>query len=349
MNTIASKIKELRISNKYSLKEVSESLNINYSLLSRYEKGTRTPSKKQIKQIATFYNVDEKELLIHWLSDKIYAEIKDEDYGLEALLLTESHIAYKYKTFNNNSLIKQADELKVLLDKKRPLPKAHLEKLMDYYKIEYTFDSNKIEGNTMTLKETALVVEKGLTISGKSVREHFEVVNHAEAVEMLFELVDKKSILNEFTLKQLHSLILRGIDKENASKYRDVNVRVSGSKHLPPEPFLLNSLMDDYFLFYKKNKSSMHPVILASEMHERLVTIHPFIDGNGRTARLVMNLILLQAGYPITNISSENTNKLKYYEALEIAQTNHDKNEFIEFIFYQVINALEDFIRMFPK
>ena len=93
----------------------------------------------------------------------------------------------------------------------------------------------------------------------------------------------------------------------------------------------------------------MHPVILASEMHERLVTIHPFIDGNGRTARLVMNLILLQAGYPITNISSENTNKLKYYEALEIAQTNHDKNEFIEFIFYQVINALEDFIRMFPK
>lgn len=346
MKTIATLIKSARTAKKLSLKEVSEALKIDYSLLSRYENGTRKPSKSQLEAIAKFYKTDAKQLILQWLSEKIYSEIKDEEYGLEALQLAESRVAYKSKYFNNNLLLQKADELKATLDTKRPLTKSHLAKLMDYYKVEYTYDSNRIEGNTMTLKETALVIEKGLTISGKSVREHFETVNHAEAIDMLFELVNNAMSLNEYLVKQIHGLILRGIDKENAGKYRDVNVRISGSKHFPPEPYLLAKLMEDYFLFYTENKDRLHPIVLAAEMHERLVTIHPFIDGNGRTARLVMNLVLIQAGYPITNISSEKDSRLLYYETLETAQTKQNKAPFIEFVFNNVIYALTDFLKM---
>src|SRR5690606_21451628 len=119
-----------------------------------------------------------------------------------------------------------------------------------------------------------------------------------------------------------------------------------GSKYEPPQPFMLNKLMEDYFLFYQEQKGKMHPVVLAAEMHERLVTIHPFIDGNGRTARLVMNLVLMQAGFPITNISSEQENRLTYYESLELAQTENNKNPFIEFICNHVNKALKEFLKL---
>ena len=159
MFTIAKLLKDARLSKNLSLKEVSESIGIDYTLFSRYESGSRMPSKNQLETIANYYGIDAKKLVLQWLSEKIYQEIKDEEYGLEALQLAESRVAYKSKSFNNTTLIKQADELKALLDQKRPLSKAHLAKLMDNYKVEYTYDSNRIEGNTMTRKETALVID----------------------------------------------------------------------------------------------------------------------------------------------------------------------------------------------
>jgi Fic family protein len=236
--------------------------------------------------------------------------------------------------------------LKQQIEQQDALEEVQLQKLLDYSKVRYTFDSNRMEGNSLTLKETALVIEKGMCIPGKSVREHFEIVNHADAVDLLYEFVQNKSELNEYLLIQIHALVLRGIDKHNAGVYRSVNVRISGSKHEPPQPFMLNKLMEDYFLFYQEQKAKMHPLVLAAEMHERLVTIHPFVDGNGRTARLVMNLVLMQAGYPITNISSEQENRLTYYESLELAQTENNKNPFIEFVGNHLVVALEEFLRM---
>lgn len=346
MNTLNHLLKELRQNKQLSIKETANAINIDNSLLSRFESGSRRPTKEQLISLANLYQVSPKELILQWLSEKLYHEIKDEEYGLEALQLAESRIAYRKKSFDNSDLIREVDELKVQLDACRPIERVHFKKLMDYYKVEYTFDSNRIEGNTLTLKETALVVEKGLTISGKSVREHFETVNHAEAIDLLMEFVAHKATLNEHLLKQIHALILRGIDKTNSGKYRRVNVRISGTKYEPPEPYLLTKLMEDYFLFYEENCERMHPVILAAEMHERLVTIHPFVDGNGRTARLIMNLVLLQAGFPITNISSENENRLAYYDTLETAQVKKDKAPFIEFVVKQVILSLKDFLKM---
>lgn len=338
---------DLRTLNQSSKKELATFLNVDASLISRFESGERLPTKQQVEQIASFYRVKPSDLLISWLGEKIYREVEDEDFALEALQVAESRISYaKPKVLEIDNLLKDIDSLKAKLDSHRPLSGTHLKKLEDYYKIDYTFESNRIEGNTLSLQETALVVEKGITISGKSVREHLEAINHADAVDFLMELAQKKTPLTEFVIKQIHGLVLRGIDRENAGRYRMVNVRISGSKHIPPEPYMLNKLMEDYILFYESEKDRMHPVLLAAEIHERLVTIHPFIDGNGRTSRLAMNLVLLQNGYPIANISGNRENRLKYYAALEKAQTHSNKSDFHQFVSTAVQDSLRDYLKM---
>ena len=218
-------------------------------------------------------------------------------------------------------------------------------KVQEALAIEYTYESNRIEGNTLTLQETQLVIEKGLTIGGKPLKEHLEAINHNEAIDFIGELVKKESVLDESTLKQIHSIILKSIDRENAGVYRKVPVLISGSTHTPPQPYLLQKLMEDYFQFYEESRKSMHPVVLAAEMHERLVTIHPFIDGNGRTSRLVMNLILLQHGYPIANIRGDSESRLKYYDALERSREDN-KTAFIELVADSVKQMIERLLKL---
>ncbi|KAF0221719.1 MAG: filamentation induced by cAMP protein [Geobacteraceae bacterium] len=221
-----------------------------------------------------------------------------------------------------NSLLAEIDDLKKRLDVLRPLDN---ESISEALAVEYTYESNRIEGNTLTLRETDLVIHKGLTVAGKSMREHLEAINHYEAVLFLRELVQQATPLTESLVKQLHAIVLHSIDREKAGLYRSVPVSISGSRHIPPQPWQVPSLMEDCFRFYEEQRQVLHPVILAAEMHERIVTIHPFVDGNGRTVRLVMNLILLQHGYPIANIPGETESRLAYYHALEIGG---DKEEF---------------------
>ena len=130
----------------------------------------------------------------------------------------------------------------------------------------------------------------------------------------------------------IHNLILRGINPEDAGRYRRVQVMIKGSSFMPSQPFMVTKEMEDFFIWYETNKNKLHPVVLAAELHERLVTIHPFIDGNGRTSRLVMNLILLQNGYVIANIKGDYDSRMKYYSALETAQTKNNKEDFLLFI-----------------
>ena len=143
-----------------------------------------------------------------------------------------------------------------------------------------------------------------------------------------------------------YNLILKGIDRKNAGVYRSVSVRIGGSKHIPPEPLELNHLMQDYFLHYNAQKDVMHPVLLAAEMHERLASIHPFIDGNGRTARLVMNLILQQHGYSTAIFKGGLANRLEYYEALEAVQLNANPIPFYELTIKAVISSLEEHLKL---
>lgn len=259
-----------------------------------------------------------------------------------------------FKTFNFHQIypatcdvteiLAQVDDLKLCLDSFRPLDSVQVGKLEQAFDVEYTYDSNRIEGNTLTLQETALVLEKGITVAGKSVREHLEAINHQEAIHYIRELASEDKPLTEVELKSIHHLVLSSLDRKNAGIYRTVPVSITGSRHVPPQSFLLNKLMEDCFIFFKQAQDTHHSALLAAEMHERLVTIHPFIDGNGRTARLFMNLILLRNGFPVTNPSSEH--RQQYYEALELAQLQGQNNKFLTFVLTALKSALIKYLEM---
>jgi len=233
-------------------------------------------------------------------------------------------------------LLTEIDALKARLDALRPLASERLRQALD---VEYTYESNRIEGNTLTLRETDLVINKGLTVGGKSMREHLEAINHFEAIAYIRELADKNAELTEREVLCIHALVLRGIDRDTAGRYRQVPVAISGSRHTPPQPWAVPKLMEDYGIWLTGEALALHPVVRAAEAHERLVTIHPFIDGNGRTARLAMNLILLKNGYPIANIPGSTEGRLAYYDALEKANLQEDKTSFLLLIAGQVLNS----------
>ena len=231
-------------------------------------------------------------------------------------------------------ILDEIDQIKKQFDRLRPLDNPSI---LHALEIEYTYESNRIEGNTLTLRETELVIEKGLTVGGKSMREHLEAINHHEALLFLRDLVRGKPTLTESLVKQLHALILHGIDRDNAGRYRSIPVMIAGSRHVPPQPWAVPVQMEQCFAWYEAHSQTLHPVLLAAEMHERIVTIHPFIDGNGRTSRLVMNLLLLANGYPLANIQGDIDSRRAYYDALEKANLQDDKNDFFRLIAANVL------------
>jgi Fic family protein len=217
------------------------------------------------------------------------------------------------------ALYAQLSDLKACLDSFRPFDPAQLKRLNESFDVEFTYNSNRIEGNTLTLLETDLVVNKGITVSGKPMRDHSEAINHHEAIYFIRDLAARNIDITPQNLKQIHALILHGIDRDNAGVYRRVQVTVGA--HVPPPAFLIEKRMEELFEFYQANQSTLHPVELAAQFHEKFETIHPFIDGNGRTGRLVMNLMLMRAGYPITVISGDDVPRGDYYRALAAAQS----------------------------
>jgi Fic family protein len=230
------------------------------------------------------------------------------------------------ETDNIAVLSEQLTDLKKCLDSFRPLSAEQTAHLNEVFDTEYTYESNKIEGNTLTLMETDLIINKGLTVSGKRMEEHLEAVNHKNGIEYIRDIVHNDKELTEEVLRKIHAIVLAGIDFKNAGNWRVDRVRIAGSQHICPNPIKIPMLMNELFEYYEANKNSLHPVILSANMHEKLVSIHPFIDGNGRTARLLMNLILLQHGYPITIISAENKARAEYYRTLETAQISENRD-----------------------
>lgn len=226
-------------------------------------------------------------------------------------------------------LLHECDILKDRLSTLRPLPPEALKKIEDALEMEYTYESNRIEGNTLTLQETALVVNEGITISGKSMREHLEAINHAQAVDFIKDIASQEIEISERTIKEIHAIVLHGINRENAGRYRTVPIMITGSMHMPPQPYLIEKQMEDFILrFQQMERGGIHPVIIAAYLHDELVRIHPFIDGNGRTCRLLMNLCLLQHGYTIVTLKGDNDKKIQYYKALERSHTKHESDSF---------------------
>lgn len=226
------------------------------------------------------------------------------------------------------------DALKAKLDEHRPLDKAVTANLHEELVLQWTYHSNAIEGNTLTLKETKVALE-GITIGGKTLREHFEAINHRDAILMVEELVEKQQPLDEWTIKNLHQLVLKNIDSENAGRYRAVNVLISGAEHRPPNALQVPEQMAAFSDWCSNEAQQLHPIERAARVHGEFVKIHPFVDGNGRTSRLLMNLELMKAGFPATVI--EVGQRLDYYQALDKAHCTGDYSDFIQL----VANAVE--------
>jgi Fic family protein len=224
------------------------------------------------------------------------------------------------------SLLKRIDHKYQMIQDSRPLSPQLVQKLKQQFSFEMTYNSNAIEGNKLTLKETYLVINDGLTVKGKSLKDHLEAKNHYDAIHFLDDLLEhkKKHTVSEQLIRSLQQIIIKDIEDKDAGRYRQGNVMITGSSHKPPPAFEIPKLMQDLIDWLKKNAKKMHPVELAAMAHHKLVHIHPFTDGNGRTARLFMNLILMQKGYPMVVILKND--RQKYYRALEKADKGNSQD-----------------------
>lgn len=338
-------LKNYRELKQYKTKELAHFTGIDQALISKFESGNRIPTKAQVIKLSEVLEIPLDKILPEWVKEKVLAEVRYEPYAVEGILLAQEAIQpYGAKPIYSSSLSEKLAILDQLQRELNALRTYDSYRIAQALELEYTFESNRIEGNTLTLRETDLVINEGLTVSGKSMREHLEAVNHQEAISYIKELVQRKIQINEREILAIHNLILRGIQPEYAGKYRDIQVMIKGSAHMPPQPFLVKDEMIKYFEWYEQNKNVLHPVLLAAEMHERLVTIHPFVDGNGRTSRLIMNLILLSKGYVIANIKGDYETRMKYYDALEQVQTNQSQETFHHFIVDVEIDCLKRYL-----
>ena len=235
---------------------------------------------------------------------------------------------------------KEVDEKLAILNSKRPLAKETLKSLEKNNILDWTYNSNAIEGNTLTLRETKVVLE-GITVGGKSVKEHLEVINHREAILFLEELVKNDSAITEWNIKNLHALILKEIDNDNAGKYRLENVLISGASQVPVDYVKVSEEMEKLIYRYK-NWYKYHPLVRAALLHGEFVFIHPFVDGNGRTARLLMNFEAMKNGYLPIIIKADL--KAKYYDSLDKAMVEHDYTDFIKLIVEEENEILDKYL-----
>jgi len=269
------------------------------------------------------------------------------------VLCTEGKIQDAYKTGRNwnipsdaskpkdgrykskKSIFEQIDSKRKELDKKRPLTEGEAARLNEEFIVEYTYNSNAIEGNTLTLRETDLVL-RGLTIDKKPLKEHMEAVGHKEAFKFVSELVKNKEELSESIIKQIHYLVLAD-KREDRGVYRKIPVHIVGAKHEPVQPYLIAPKMEQLLLDYKNNDD--HIITKLAKFHIEFESIHPFIDGNGRTGRLLVNLELMKAGFPPIDIKF--TDRMAYYNAFDEYHLNH--NIFaMENLFAKYINSRLD-------
>lgn len=225
------------------------------------------------------------------------------------------------------------------LDAKRPLNPSEIKTIRKWFDVTYTYHTNAIEGNTLTLGETRMILEDGLTVGGKQVKEILEAKNHKNALDLLFDIVSGEKDLSEEVICDLHKKLLLDIDDENAGNYRKIQVYFTGSEDLPPTVKEVPVLMKEFIKWYLENKNKIDLLELAALVHYKFVKIHPFIDGNGRIARLLANLILLKNGYPPIIIPI--IRRQEYMEAIKKGEEN-----FTVFMFDIISVNMEDYLRM---
>lgn len=250
------------------------------------------------------------------------------------------------KSMEPTALLKRIDEYKAVIDTRRPLKKEEIKQLDDYFRIGLTYTSNALEGNTLTISETKILIEDGITVGGKPLKDCYEAVGHAKAYDFMLSAARVENLVfTEEMILTLHKLFYNKIEEENAGKYRDIQVFITGTEYLPPEASEVPALMKAFVFELNDKRLKLHPVVLAAFAHRRLVDIHPFTDGNGRTARLLMNLILINKGYQIATIPP--VLRMEYINAITISRRSGNFKEFEKFIAECVYESQKDYCRMF--
>ncbi|AXF57121.1 Fic family protein [Salicibibacter kimchii] len=241
--------------------------------------------------------------------------------------------------------IEKATELKKQLDRERPLDTVTVQRLKEDFFIRNTYHSNAIEGNTLTIYETKAILEDGITVgNGKTLREHMEVINHRDAIQYVESVVTQP--LTERIIRSIHSLILRGIDADHAGTYRHQDVIITGASHSVTSPLKISDDMEDLIRWYTSaiENNNDHPIEIAAILHSKFVNIHPFLDGNGRTGRLLMNFELMRAAYLPVIIQVDE--RQKYYEVLDHAGVHKDYTMLIDMVASLEVSALEKYLEL---
>ena len=285
-----------------------------------------------VKEASAKWGISDRRIRVLCAEGKISGAIK-EGKTWKFPVDTVKPIDGRYKS--NESLLKLIDKKKKELDNRRPLTEGEIKRLNEEFTVEYTYNSNAIEGNTLTLRETDLVL-RGLTIDRKPLKDHMEAVGHKEAFEFVSELVKQNEPLSERIIKQIHFLVLVG-NKDDRGVYRKVPVRIMGAKHEPVQPYMIEPKMEE--LLKKLMEGKEHIITKLARFHIEFEGIHPFIDGNGRTGRLLVNLELMKAGYPPIDIKF--TDRVEYYKAFD---EYHEKNSLsaMEKLFAGYVNSRLD-------
>lgn len=241
----------------------------------------------------------------------------------------------------------RVDKLLERVSQSRPLTSGELARLRDEFLVDFTYNSNAIEGSTLTLQETALILNEGITIAEKPLKEHLEAIGHKDAFFYIEELVKEKLPLTEKNIKNIHSLIL--MDKPlDRGVYRRIPVRIMGADNVPPEPWEIPKKMEDLLFKHTEMISTLHPIERISLFHLQFEQIHPFIDGNGRMGRMLINLELMKAGYPVINVKF--SDRRKYYECFaSYYQTGGNPEGMISLIENYLIEALEDYLKILSR
>lgn len=236
------------------------------------------------------------------------------------------------------------DELSQVMKSKRPLTQIELKKLHDNFMIENTYHSNAIEGNTLTLRETAMILQEGITIAEKPIKDHLDLIGYKDAFEYIMELADRNTPLTEKNIKDIHSLVLMN-DARNRGVYRRLPVTIVGALHTPPQPYLVAVQMEQLLQDYLELKQTHHIIEAVSIFHLRFEGIHPFIDGNGRTGRLILNLELIKSGLLPINIKF--ADKREYYACFDdYYGVNHTSDRLIQLITKYEIEELKNRISL---
>lgn len=244
-----------------------------------------------------------------------------------------------------HELLQKADSYKKKISSARPLAKEELKSLDDYFRIGFTYSSNALEGNSLTISETKILLEDGITVGGRPLKDCFEAVGHGAAYDFMLTLARQQNLtITEDVIQNLHRLFYQKVNADQAGSYRTIQVYISGTQYLPPAPDDVPRLMKHLTDQIHFSQTTLHPVELAAMAHKRFVDIHPFIDGNGRTARLLMNLILVHNGYGIVSIPPVLRND--YINALSASRKLNDMEPFSKLIAECVIETERDYCRL---